>query len=72
MDHENDNGGIEEYPVRFYEEFLDHIRRKYDGQYWHPLPKEMARFWKENMVPPEQSLHQPKAPQTKGEASKSR
>ena len=52
MDHENDRGGVEEYPVRFYEEFLDHVRRKYEGQYWHPLPKEMARFWKEKMVSP--------------------
>ena len=38
----------EEYPVEFYEEFLDYIKSKYRGQYWHALPKEMARFWKEN------------------------
>lgn len=52
MGHKNDSGGIAEYPVGFYEEFLDHVRRKYEGQYWHPLPKEMARFWKEKMVSP--------------------
>lgn len=41
---------IDEYPLEFYEEFLDYIKGEYKGQYWNPLPKEMARFWKENMV----------------------
>jgi hypothetical protein len=38
------------YPIEFYEELLDYLRHKYEGQYWHPLPREMASFWKENMV----------------------
>jgi peptidoglycan/xylan/chitin deacetylase (PgdA/CDA1 family) len=38
----------EEYPIEFYEELLDYIKREYEGQYWNPLPKEMACFWKEN------------------------
>lgn len=42
--------GTEEYPMEFYKEFLDYVRTKYEGQYWHPLPKEMARFWREEMV----------------------
>ena len=42
--------GMEEYPKVFYEEFLHYVRDKYAGQYWHALPKEMARFWKEKMV----------------------
>ena len=42
--------GIEEYPMEFYKEFLDYIKSEYDGQYWNPLPGEMARFWKERMV----------------------
>ena len=41
--------GIEEYPMEFYEELLNYVKSKYEGQYWNPLPKEMARFWKENM-----------------------
>jgi peptidoglycan/xylan/chitin deacetylase (PgdA/CDA1 family) len=41
---------IEEYPMEFYKEFLDYVKTKYEGQYWHPLPKEMARFWEENNV----------------------
>ena len=35
----------EEYPVKFYEKFLDHIKTEYEGQYWHALPSEMADFW---------------------------
>jgi len=51
---------IEEYPMEFYEELLHYIRNKYEGQYWHTLPKEMARFWKVNIVIPKlsQSMEQ--------------
>ena len=41
---------IEEYPARYYEEFLQYIKGKYDGQYWHVLPKEMARYWVGNFA----------------------
>jgi peptidoglycan/xylan/chitin deacetylase (PgdA/CDA1 family) len=34
----------EEYPAKFYEEFLKYIKSKYEGEYWQPLPKEMSRF----------------------------
>jgi hypothetical protein len=35
---------IEEYPVRLYTDFLRYVKDKYEGQYWHALPREMARF----------------------------
>jgi len=35
----------EEYPVKYYEELLEYIKSKYDGQYWHVLPQDMAIFW---------------------------
>lgn len=38
--------GLEEYPPKRYEEFLEYVKRKYNGQYWHVLPEEMARFCK--------------------------
>jgi hypothetical protein len=38
--------GTEEYPAEYYKEFLKYIQTKHDGQYWHVLPKDMARFWK--------------------------
>ncbi|MDR3554371.1 MAG: hypothetical protein P4L55_06435 [Syntrophobacteraceae bacterium] len=40
-----------EYSVDHYQEFLDYIQDRYKGQYWHVLPREMARFWKEGRSP---------------------
>ena len=40
--------GLEEYPVDYYREFLEYVKEKYEGRYWHVLPREMARFWKNN------------------------
>lgn len=37
--------GLEEYPAAYYEEFLRYIKTKYQGLYWHALPKEIAGFW---------------------------
>ncbi len=41
---------IEEYPTSLYEEFLDYVKSNYEGQYWHALPKEIAHFWRQEMV----------------------
>jgi hypothetical protein len=38
--------GREEYPVNLYEQLLEYIKAKYEGQYWHALPRDVARFWK--------------------------
>ncbi len=38
----------EKYPVKYYEDFLTYIKTKYEGQYWHVLPKDIARFWSAN------------------------
>lgn len=38
--------GREEYPVEYYIEFLEYIKSStFEGQYWHVLPKDIARFW---------------------------
>jgi len=37
---------VDEYPIQYYKEFLEYIKDKYEGQYWHILPREMTRFWK--------------------------
>jgi len=50
MNFEKRKCGIEEYPMELYEEFLDYVKSRYEGQYWNPLPREMARFWKEKIV----------------------
>ena len=36
----------EEYSVSLYKEFLLHVVTKYEGAYWNPLPKDIARFLK--------------------------
>lgn len=38
-----------EYPAKYYEELLNYINNKYHGQYWHVLPRDMARFWVKNI-----------------------
>lgn len=41
----NDNRPkIDEYPVKYYEMFLEYVKIQYEGRYWHALPKEMAHF----------------------------
>jgi hypothetical protein len=50
MNYSTGKSGKEEYPASYYEDFLKHIKEKYSDQYWHPLPKDMARFWKENCI----------------------
>jgi hypothetical protein len=40
----------EEYPASFYEEFLNYVKERYAGQYWHALPRDVARFWKEEYL----------------------
>lgn len=40
----NGKKGHEEYPAELYQELLTYLRARYDGDYWHVLPKEMANF----------------------------
>ncbi len=46
MGFDDGNYGNEEYPVEYFEEFLNYINTEYEGQYWQALPSEMARFWR--------------------------
>jgi hypothetical protein len=39
---------IEEYPVDYYVEFLEYVRFKYEQQYFHLLPRQVAKLWAEN------------------------
>lgn len=34
----------EKYPVRYYTDFLDYIKYRYEGQYWQPLPRDLSRY----------------------------
>lgn len=42
--------GFEEFPVEKYAALLSYLRENYAGRFWHVLPREMARFWRQTMV----------------------
>jgi hypothetical protein len=47
-DYTSFNGRVDpysEYDLDLYRELLNHIRSVYQYDYWHPLPREIARFW---------------------------
>jgi hypothetical protein len=35
----------EEYTAGYYKDFLNYVKSKYAGQYWHVLPKDIALYW---------------------------
>ncbi len=45
----------EEYPVALYEEFLNYVKSRYEGQYWQALPRQVARFWSDSFARTERS-----------------
>jgi hypothetical protein len=49
MNFQEGKGGPEDYPSGYYQEFLEYVRSKYEGQYWHILPKELACNWKNSL-----------------------
>ena len=44
MNFSNYNIKIDEYPVSFYTNFLEYVKFKYNGQYWHVLPEEISNY----------------------------
>ena len=38
---------VDEYPVSYYIDFLNYIKKQYKNQYWHVTPKEMASLWRD-------------------------
>lgn len=42
--------GCDEYPAGYYEEFLNYIQKRYEGRYWHVLPRDMAHFLSEEQL----------------------
>lgn len=42
----------DEFPVPYYEEFLEYARDRYGDALWHALPKDVARYY-ESALPPE-------------------
>ena len=46
MSFSGEKAGFGKYPADYYAQFLDYINCMYRGQFWNPLPREIARFWK--------------------------
>ena len=44
--------GRDEYQVAHYEELLRYVREKFDGRYWAASPREVARYYCEQVPPP--------------------
>ena len=40
-----------EYPVSHYEELLRYVHQKYEGAFWHALPREVSRFYTASLLP---------------------
>ena len=36
------------YPAQYYKQFLNYVKSRYEGQYWHVLSCDMAKFWANN------------------------
>jgi len=57
--------GISEYPPDYYKTFLEYVKKRYEGQYWNALPREVAGFWVKQQLTPSaneslsQSVHNP-------------
>ncbi len=48
---------VDAYPANYYVEFLQYIKDRYDGQYWHALPKDVARFIRESETAAQSSIN---------------
>jgi peptidoglycan/xylan/chitin deacetylase (PgdA/CDA1 family) len=49
MNFGNGKNNSEEFPASFYRDFLEYVKNKYEGTYWHVLPKTMSEFIKGNI-----------------------
>jgi hypothetical protein len=45
MNFDNKECKQEEYSAALYEDFLKYVKNKYEGIYWHVLPKKITQFW---------------------------
>ena len=40
----DNKSALEEFPVKYYEDFLKYVKDKYEGKYWNALPHEIAEY----------------------------
>jgi glycosyltransferase involved in cell wall biosynthesis len=46
MDFSGHKAKASEYPVAWYRDFLQHVKERYAGKYWNPLPRELADWYR--------------------------
>jgi hypothetical protein len=42
---------VDEFPVDYYSEFLQYVKSKFKNKYWQPLPQNLARYYRNFVVP---------------------
>ncbi|MDR0306534.1 MAG: hypothetical protein LBI42_06825 [Chitinispirillales bacterium] len=47
---EGETCGYEQYGARIYEQFLEYLLCRYEGEYWSALPREAAKYYKNSMI----------------------
>jgi peptidoglycan/xylan/chitin deacetylase (PgdA/CDA1 family) len=47
MDFQGSRYSHKAYPARNYMDFLEYVKAKHLGRYWHVLPRDLAGFWRE-------------------------
>jgi len=50
MNFSNKPDKFDQYPVRYYEEFLSYIQTHYCNKYWNALPDDVAQLWRDNYL----------------------
>ncbi len=43
---EDESAEVETFPIEVYKDFLLYVKENYSSQFWNPLPKELAAFWR--------------------------
>ncbi len=49
MNFDGENRSFEEYPVTRYLDFLEYAASRYEGRYWHALPRDVARYIRKSL-----------------------
>ncbi len=49
--------GMEEFPVKMYEELLMYVNKHYPGQFWNAIPRDVAEFWRNEVEPGDKNIN---------------
>ena len=63
---EGESASARTYPVEYFVQFLKHAQSCDLGQFWQPLPKEAARYFRQTMLKPKVVKAYDQQPQSKG------